>query len=136
MNIKDKSINMDEAITISNYQELLFKRRENGLLLNDYQINVLNNNGIDYKKYGNLHDLLYDIDYILQDNYQEELDIVASQIGEILYYSETKKWDNEEKQNILLHNTHFLYFFFYYLTIFTWIGTWSVFYFCNFVYCS
>ncbi len=91
MNIKDKSINMDEAITISNYQELLFKRRENGLLLNDYQINVLNNNGIDYKKYGNLHDLLYDIDYILQDNYQEELDIVASQIGEILYYSETKK---------------------------------------------
>ena len=91
MNIKDKSINMDEAITISNYQELLFKRRENGLLLNDYQINVLNNNGIDYKKYGNLQDLLYDIDYILQDNYQEELDIVASQIGEILYYSETKK---------------------------------------------
>ena len=91
MKIKNETINVDEAIKFANYQEVMYKRRDNGLLLSDYQIMVLNNNGINYNNYTNMHDLLFDINYILQDNYQEELDIVASQIGEILYYSETKK---------------------------------------------
>jgi len=93
MNINNENINIDKAIELSNYQELLLKRRENNLLLSDYQIRVLNINGINYNNYTNMHDLLFDINCILQDNYQEELDLVASQIGEMMYYLETKKWD-------------------------------------------
>ena len=91
MNINNENINIDKAIELSNYQELLLKRRENNLLLSDYQIRVLNINGINYNNYTNMHDLLFDINCILQDNYQEELDLVASQIGEMMYYLETKK---------------------------------------------
>ena len=46
MNINNENINIDKAIELSNYQELLLKRRENNLLLNDYQIGVLNRFGI------------------------------------------------------------------------------------------
>lgn len=91
MKIKEENIDINEAIEVSNYCDFLLKRRDNNLLLSDYQIKVLNTNGINYIKYTNMHELLFDINYILQDNYQEELDLVASQIGEILYYSETKK---------------------------------------------
>ena len=126
MKIKEENIDINEAIEVSNYCDFLLKRRDNNLLLSDYQIKVLNTNGINYIKYTNMHELLFDINYILQDNYQEELDLVASQIGEILYYSETKKWDN----------SHFLYIFFNYLIIFSWINIWSIFYFCYFVYSS
>ena len=48
MIIKNKDISLDEAIKFSNYEELLLNRRENGMLLSDYQINVLNRNGFDY----------------------------------------------------------------------------------------
>lgn len=93
MKINNENINVNKALELSDYQKLLLKRRENNLLLSDYQISILNINGINYNNYTNMHDLLFAINCILQDNYQEELDLVASQIGEMLYYSETKKWD-------------------------------------------
>ena len=94
MKFKNENINIKKAMEIANYQELLLKIRENNFLLSDYQINVLSINGIYYDKYINMHNLLFDINCILQDNYQEELDLVASQRGEVLYYAETKKWES------------------------------------------
>ena len=91
MKIKDGNINIEDAISFASYQDLLLKRRSNNLLLSDFQIDILNSNGVNYQKYSNLHDLLFDINSMLQDNYVEELDIVASQLSEMLYYSETKK---------------------------------------------
>ena len=93
MKIKDGNINIEDAISFASYQDLLLKRRSNNLLLSDFQIDILNSNGVNYQKYSNLHDLLFDINSMLQDNYVEELDIVASQLSEMLYYSETKKWE-------------------------------------------
>ena len=87
-------ISLEDAIKFSNQNEFLYKRRANGILLNDYQINVLNKNGFDYLKYGNIHDLLFDIEEELNIDYDEELDLVSSQIAEYIYYNETKKWDN------------------------------------------
>jgi hypothetical protein len=61
------------------------------MLLSDYQVMVLKNNGIDYKKYSNFHDLLFDVEEILFNDYDDELDLVSGQIQEMVYYSDTKK---------------------------------------------
>ena len=78
-------------IKISNYDSLLLKRRENNLLLSDYQVSVLNRNGIDYKKYNTIRELIFDIENCLDDDYDDELDMVSSQLSEYIYYSDTKK---------------------------------------------
>ena len=91
MIINKKEVSIDEAINFSNYQNLLLSRRENFLLLSDYQISVLNRNGIDYRKYGNVRELLFEIENYLDDNFDEELDLISSQLSEFIYYTDTKK---------------------------------------------
>lgn len=84
-------ISFEDAIKISNIEKNLLKRRENNFLLSDYQIGILQRNGINYLKYSSIKDLLFDMEDILNDDFDEELDIVSSQIAEFLYYNETKK---------------------------------------------
>lgn len=91
MLVKKEEININDAIKFANHNELLLKRRENNMLLSDYQVSILNRNGINYIKYSNIHDLLFDIEECLYDEYDDELDLVGSQIQEFIYYNETKK---------------------------------------------
>ena len=91
MIINKKEVSMDEAIRISNYEQLLLKRRENNMLLSDYQISILRRNGIDYNKFSNVRELLFEIENYLDDDFDEELDTVSSQLSEYIYYNETKK---------------------------------------------
>ena len=91
MIIKNKDISLNEAIKFSNYEELLLNRRENGMLLSDYQINILNRNGIDYRNFSKIRELLFEIENCLDDYFDEELDMVSSQISEYIYYNESKK---------------------------------------------
>ena len=91
MKIKDRDINIEEAIEYANGEEFILKRRKNDIRLSDYQINVLKRNGFDYLKYSSIHDLLFDIEEELNNDYDDELDLVSSQIAEYIYYSETKK---------------------------------------------
>ena len=91
MIINKTEISLDEAIEYSDYENLLLKRRNNNMLLSDYQISVLNRNGIDYNKYSSVKDLLFEIENCLDDFFDDELDIVGSQISEYIYYNETKK---------------------------------------------
>ena len=91
MIINKNDISLKEALDFSNYKELLLSRRENGLLLSDYQVSVLNRNGIDYKKYNNIRELLFEIENYLDDDFDEELDLVSSQLSEFIYYTDTKK---------------------------------------------
>ena len=91
MIIKNKDISLDEAIKFSNYEELLLNRRDNGMLLSDYQIAVLNRNGIDYRNFSKIRELLFEIENCLDDYFDEELDMVSSQISEYIYYNESKK---------------------------------------------
>jgi hypothetical protein len=91
MIINKNDISLKEAMDFSNYRELLLSRRENGLLLSDYQVSVLNRNGIDYKKYNNVRELLFEIENYLDDDFDEELDLVSSQLSEFIYYTDTKK---------------------------------------------
>jgi len=91
MIINKKDVSVDEAIKFSDYEGFLLKRRENSILLSDYQVAVLNRNGIDYKKFGNVRELLFEIENCLDDDYDDELDLVSSQISEYIYYNDTKK---------------------------------------------
>jgi len=91
MKIKNTTMDVNDAVNFADYDKLLLKRRENNLLLSDYQINVLKNNGICYEKYRNVEELLFDIDEYLMNNYDDELDYVGLQIAELTYYKDTKK---------------------------------------------
>lgn len=65
--------------------------RENGMLLSDYQVEVLQRNGIDYKKYGSIKEILFEINEILdEENDDEELETVAKELDEKNYYRSKK----------------------------------------------
>ena len=87
----NNKIDFEEAMKIANVDEVLLKRRKNGMLLSDYQVSVLMRNEIEYEKYSNLQTLLFDIEEILNDNYDEELDLISGQLAECVYYKDTKK---------------------------------------------
>ena len=91
MIINKKEISINEAINFANYENLLLKRRENDMLLSDYQITILRRNNIDYKKYVSIRELVFEIENLLDEDYDEELDLVSSQLAEYIYYKETKK---------------------------------------------
>ena len=91
MGLENSKIDFDEAINLADIDNIVLKRKENGMLLSNYQVSVLDRNNIDYSKYSNIRDLLFDIDECLLDNYDEELDLVSSQIAEFIYYRDTKK---------------------------------------------
>ena len=91
MIINKKEFSIDDAIKISNYEDLLLKRRENNILLSDYQVSVLKRNGIDYNKFSSIRELMFEIENYLDEEFDEELDLVSSQLSEYIYYNETKK---------------------------------------------
>lgn len=64
--------------------------KENNLMLSKNQIEVLKSYEIDYRQ--NVKMLLYEIDEILNSNYDEVLDEISSYIAEMDYYNNTKKW--------------------------------------------
>ena len=91
MIINGVNVSVDEAINLSNVENDFFKRRDNGILLSDYQISVLDKNNINYKNYNNLSSLLFDIEESLNEEENEELEEISRQLAEIHYYSETNK---------------------------------------------
>lgn len=91
MEIDKNKISFDEALKIADVDNVILKRRNNGLLLSDYQVNILGSRGINCEKYGSIHELLFDIEEILNDEYDDELDNISKQLAEMAYYRETKK---------------------------------------------
>lgn len=63
------------------------KKRENGMILSDYQISVLKRCGINYLNYATITQILFDINEILEEDEDEELEIVAREIDERNYYN-------------------------------------------------
>ena len=80
----------DKIIDI-NFDNKMHKVRDNGLLLSDEQIEILNRYDIDYLKYNNISSLIYDLEEILNEEYNEELDKVSSELAEFNYYNNTNK---------------------------------------------
>lgn len=63
--------------------------KSNYLMLNQKQIDVLKNYGIDYTQ--NVKMILYEIDEILNNDYDEVLDEISREIAEMDYYHNTNK---------------------------------------------
>lgn len=76
------------------YEGEMLKRRGNGMMLSDKQISVLEKNNIDYMKYNNIKGLIFEIETVLNETYDEsleDLDEVSRQLSEISYYNYTNK---------------------------------------------
>jgi len=91
MNSNISDITLEKAIKFANLEQTILKRRQNNFLLSDVQISVLQRNGINYLKYSKIKDMLFDIEEILNEEYDDELDVVSAQLAEFIYYNETNK---------------------------------------------
>lgn len=77
----------------TNYKTFLSIDNGKGLLLNKKDIEVLSRYGFNYKKYTNMHSLIFDIDNYINNYYDdfEDLEEVLIKLSEMNYYNNTKK---------------------------------------------
>lgn len=87
MNLDD----LDLENIIENSEKSFLKKRENGLMLSDNQINILKSRNIDYMKCTNIKDLIYVIDLYLEEIDDEEIENLVDNLSEINYYNYTNK---------------------------------------------
>ena len=72
-------------------EKTFLKRRSNGLLLSDKDIEILENNGINYLDYHNLEELIFAISEALEEMNSEQLEELNIKLGEYNYYNYTNK---------------------------------------------
>ena len=81
--------NFDDIIADIDNTKL--NRIKNNIYLSNKQIDVLKKYNIDYLKYNNLSDLIFDIEEILNEYLYDDLDIVSQELQEFNYYNNTNK---------------------------------------------
>lgn len=93
MEIHGKEVEIEQLLEDLKIEKNFLKRRQNGLLLNDKQIEILNRYDIHYLEYSNLSSLLYAMDEMMNEEVVEdqELEQVFQELEEIHYYQETRK---------------------------------------------
>lgn len=68
------------------------KKRSNGILLSDEEINILEKYNIDYEKCISTDELIFEIEeYLNDDNDALDLENLSSRLAEYKYYYETNK---------------------------------------------
>ncbi len=81
---------IEELVGLKDNDKNMLKARNNGLLLTDNQISLLERYNIDASKCGSMSELLYMIDQV-DDPEDDELTYLAEQLSEIKYYKDTRK---------------------------------------------
>lgn len=76
---------------IMGIEKSFLKRRENGLMLSDNDIEILERNNINYLEYSNLESLIFAISELLDEEENDELDALNMKLGEYNYYNYTNK---------------------------------------------
>jgi hypothetical protein len=87
MIMDNQEVNIDDLYS----QKYMHKEVKKGIFLSEYQIEVLNRNGIKIEECGSINELMYFIDEILDEAEDEELDMVYNEIMEFNYYSNVNK---------------------------------------------
>jgi hypothetical protein len=82
------NLNDDE---IMGTEKSFLKRRENGLMLSDIDIDILKRNGINYLDANSLENLIFMIEEALSEEDNEELESLNIKLGEYNYYVYTNK---------------------------------------------
>ena len=72
-------------------EKSFMKRRENGLMLSDNDIEILKRNDIDYLDYSSLESLIFKIEECLEEIDDDELESLNMKLGEYNYYNYTNK---------------------------------------------
>lgn len=72
-------------------EKSFLKRRKNGLMLSDNDIEILERNGINYLEATNLENLIFMIGEALEEEENEELENLNIKLGEYNYYVYTEK---------------------------------------------
>ena len=67
------------------------KRRENGLMLSDNDIEILKRNEINYLEFSSLEALIFKIQESLEEIEDDELENLSMKLGEYNYYNYTNK---------------------------------------------
>lgn len=68
-----------------------FYKKRGNLLLTDKQVEILEKYGIDYKKYNDISELIYNLEYYLNDQKLDDLEMVSYELSELQYYNYTNK---------------------------------------------
>ena len=71
-----------------------FHKDYNGIYLNDAEVNILKNNGINIANQHSLKQLMFDLENIIDEEENEELEMVLDSIAEFNYYHNTNKQFN------------------------------------------
>ena len=93
MEIHGKEVEIEQLFEDLEVEKRFLKRRKNGLLLSDRQIEVLNCYDIHYLEYPNLSALLYAMNEKMNEDVVDEVELeqVLQELEEIHYYQETRK---------------------------------------------
>ena len=68
-----------------------FYKKYGNIYLTDKKEKILEKYNINYKKYNNLKELIYYLEYILNNNSLDDLEIVSEELSEFFYYNYTNK---------------------------------------------
>ena len=71
--------------------EFNFYKKYGNLYLTDKQVNILNKYNINYQKFNNIKELIYYIEYILNNDNLDDLEGVSEELSELEYYNYTNK---------------------------------------------
>ena len=83
INLKDEEIMGTE--------KSFLKRRKNGLMLSDNDIEILKRNDINYLEFSTLEALIFKIEEALSEEENDELEELNIKLGEYNYYNYTNK---------------------------------------------
>ena len=90
MIVNGKEFNVDDLV--NEQKNVFLKKRSNGLLLSDEDIDILKRNGLNYLDYSNIKSLLFAIEEILnEDSDLVDLEELSLRLGEYNYYNYTNK---------------------------------------------
>ena len=75
-----------------NIENTKLNRIKNNIYLSNEQIDILKRNDIDYLKFNNMSELIFEIEDLLNNGYDsEELEDLSIKLQEINYYNNTNK---------------------------------------------
>ena len=90
MKINNCEVSIDNLIHLN--ETSLIKYHFNDIYLNEKQIDILNKYQINYKKYNQLSELIFDIEqYLYSNNNLDDLEWVSENLAEFNYYHNTNK---------------------------------------------
>jgi len=91
MKINGEEIDINELVSKTLVEIPEIKYRKNNIFLNARQIDILTRYGIDYKKYRDIKEIIFDIETLISEDDIEELDKVSQELSEFNYYHNTYK---------------------------------------------